>query len=1027
HTQLSNEREYTYSISTTNNELAGSLSTGFILTDDPYGDPNPTLIEGKRLLYVSEIAMGRLVESTSEILTAIGNFSTFNGRLDPATTSSAFGTGYDFIEDAAEAIDLALETDPRRVAPGGSSTTLNTVGGSGNLWSSDDLTAAILGADLDLVSLGAHMAHDGLLSALEDFSNTQADLWDTNDAAALASDFEGTIIFSMGCHSGLSVSDVQIGSPRPDFASTFSAAGAVYLAETGFGYGETEVVALGEELMRQFALRLNGSMTVGQADLYASQFHAAQNSSFGAYDEKVIMETTLYGLPFYAVGNATATPAPPPPKATTTDPSTGLTVVSTSIDTVNDGVVNNTGFDRITGQRGDFFTANGKVQVLPFQPIQPKATVDVTQPGLTATDVLITELTSTDIANFPASFARPIVDSTDKEPEISLTGTFPLILPGVNRYLDITGTRTNLVTVLGQYTSGATAGVGTERLFTHVQAQVHYIDSSVPKANRDLARPVVLSANAVDNGTVLNFTAKAVDDAGVITRVLVLYKQVNTNGAWTPLNLVKTAPGGPGAASSWSASVLSLGGDVEYVVQAVDESGRVGVHYNKRAGHQSVQTPLPDPPPPGITIVDDTTGDPVPTISVDDVIVRINGITAADVVLYKVDEGPITPYTGPVTVTGDRLHRFTAYINGQETFVEFLIDTTPPAILIASPVDGTLVTTGTALVADFTCSDAGVGVDTCTATVSGPSGSSVVGDGDPIDTTATGTYTMTVDAVDELGNDSTASVMYEVVDPLTLTVTPLLVPLGSPITATAGFTPSTGHPHTATWTMGDGTTIECPGATSCLDEGAGTSEVTHTYAQTGVYLVTVVVDHDGFGTQTKKSQFVVVYDATGGFVTGGGWFMTPFGAFTPENPLDAEVTGPAEFGFVSKYKKGATVPTGNTVFELVTSGFEFHSTSYDWLVVQGSKAAYKGTGTIDGWSGTYKFRVTIRDADLNDNDQFVDDAFRIQIWTENPDGSVALVVYDNAYGTDPDSEFGGTQPIDGGSIVIHEPPKKGKN
>ena len=132
------------------------------------------------------------------------------------------------------------------------------------------------------------------------------------------------------------------------------------------------------------------------------------------------------------------------------------------------------GFDLNVGQRGDFYSANGKVQVSPFQPIQPKATVDVTQPGLRPTDVLITELTSEDIPDFEPSFSRPIVDSTENEPAISLPGTFPLILPGVNRYIDINGDRANLVVVLGQYTSGATASKGTERLFTHVKAQVHF-------------------------------------------------------------------------------------------------------------------------------------------------------------------------------------------------------------------------------------------------------------------------------------------------------------------------------------------------------------------------------------------------------------------------------------------------------------------------------------------------------------------------------------------------------------------------
>ena len=44
----------------------------------------------------------------------------------------------------------------------------------------------------------------------------------------------------------------------------------------------------------------------------------------------------------------------------------------------------------------------------------------------------------------------------------------------------------------------------------------------------------------------------------------------------------------------------------------------------------------------------------------------------------------------------------------------------------------------------------------------------------------------------------------------------------------------------------------------------------------------------------------------GGFVTGGGWIDSRPGAYRPE----PELYGKATFGFVSKYKKGATTPTG---------------------------------------------------------------------------------------------------------------------
>jgi hypothetical protein len=39
------------------------------------------------------------------------------------------------------------------------------------------------------------------------------------------------------------------------------------------------------------------------------------------------------------------------------------------------------------------------------------------------------------------------------------------------------------------------------------------------------------------------------------------------------------------------------------------------------------------------------------------------------------------------------------------------------------------------------------------------------------------------------------------------------------------------------------------------------------------------------------------------------------------------------------------------------ANLEFHSTSYQWLVVAGAKAQYKGSGTMNG-SGEYGFLLT---------------------------------------------------------------------
>lgn len=87
----------------------------------------------------------------------------------------------------------------------------------------------------------------------------------------------------------------------------------------------------------------------------------------------------------------------------------------------------------------------------------------------------------------------------------------------------------------------------------------------------------------------------------------------------------------------------------------------------------------------------------------------------------------------------------------------------------------------------------------------------------------------------------------------------------------------------------------------------------------------------------------------------------------------------------------------------------FHSGSYDWLVVSGARAHYKGVGKING-TGDYGFMLTVIDGNLKNGGGF--DKFRIKIW----DRATSSIVYDNQIGAldtaDP------TTVIGGGSFVI---------
>jgi len=206
--------------------------------------------------------------------------------------------------------------------------------------------------------------------------------------------------------------------------------------------------------------------------------------------------------------------------------------------------------------------------------------------------------------------------------------------------------------------------------------------------------------------------------------------------------------------------------------------------------------------------------------------------------------------------------------------------------------------------------------------------------------------------------------------------------------------PDPGDSHTAEWDWGDG-------STSTLAATLPSNSASHIYTAPGVYILSVTITDAAGASDTESFQYIVVYDPNGGFVTGGGWINSPLGAYT----LDPTLTGKATFGFVSKYQKGASVPTGSTEFQFHVANMNFKSTSYDWLVIAGTKAQYKGTGTINS-AGEYKFMLTAIDGTL--------DKFRIKIW----DTATGEVIYDNQLGAidtaDPATD------IQGGSIVIHK-------
>jgi hypothetical protein len=176
------------------------------------------------------------------------------------------------------------------------------------------------------------------------------------------------------------------------------------------------------------------------------------------------------------------------------------------------------------------------------------------------------------------------------------------------------------------------------------------------------------------------------------------------------------------------------------------------------------------------------------------------------------------------------------------------------------------------------------------------------------------------------------------------------------------------------------------------------------FSTDGVYNLCVTGTDSGGNASIPSCIPLPVYNPTAGFVTGGGSIFSPAG----NDLVNASAAGQATFGFVSKYLKGATTPSGNLEFHFQAGNLHFQSTSMDWLVVTGEpRAQFHGRGTFDG-TNVCQFAVDAWDNSFPSTNGPVD-AFGIKIYSCNSGGDSN----GNRYST-------GATPLSGGSIIIHK-------
>jgi hypothetical protein len=255
-------------------------------------------------------------------------------------------------------------------------------------------------------------------------------------------------------------------------------------------------------------------------------------------------------------------------------------------------------------------------------------------------------------------------------------------------------------------------------------------------------------------------------------------------------------------------------------------------------------------------------------------------------------------------------------------------------------------------------------------------------------------YIITVECKDAAGNISTSTVDVRVAHNITAPVAGSSVKIGTTINMAGTFWDVSGNKHTAKWLV-DGASVN-----GTLTEPVGTKNGTvkgsYKLATAGVYKLQMnLTDQKGVTSYATTNGYdeaiVVAYDPNGGYTYGGKKFKSPKGAM-PSNP---HVAGDMTYGFQTNYYKGATNPKGETWFILNNGDFEFNALNFEYLVVNGAKAQFKGLGKMvrNGIEQSgIAFILTVIDGQLAGGDGT--DKIRMKIYNKN----TSEVYYDNQPG-----------------------------
>jgi len=526
--------------------VGSAMADECILTDDFYGD---VIAEtDPRIASIPDLAVGRLVESPSQILAAINAFLSQSSN----TESPALVVGASLIKDLAHDQQSVLVSD------GASVTYMND-----DTWSAAGLEIRLLQTSNHLSAVNVHAAH--WLYAAPAGDNLTA------EAVTASGVLGGAVLFTPGCQAGLNVPGDNGPYPGLDFPEAFAGRGASYIANTGWGIGDWRSIAFSERLYLQLTAHLvAGSETaLGDALIAAKRAYYETEGTFDGYDEKVLLQATLYGLPQYKIRDRATVSAQglrPKSRPAAVGPTRNeaaqdsLTVVrlsaryeprSQDIGTVD------------TGQ-GRYYTLYGEAQADDSAAMQPKQLSNLSAPGGRAHGVVFRGGWYTDQAAFNPVVAGAflITGTAATEPAVKSSEWSPPTLPAINAIEEGDGQRQERLAIqFGQYRGSS----GVERLYSRVLVDVYASDSL------DYDPPALSALDSSQTGDLVNIEVTAGDSSGIHAVVVAF---TAADGQWQTVDRAES-----GMAGVWRGNIPRVPG-LEYFVQVVDGAGNVLTEHN---------------------------------------------------------------------------------------------------------------------------------------------------------------------------------------------------------------------------------------------------------------------------------------------------------------------------------------------------------------------------------------------------------------------------------------------------------------